>query len=886
MATILKATPIDGAREYRLRTERLVEQAASAWDDLDSLTATVGEAFESLEPPAGAPTIEALNSWLSTVSGGLLVRPLSTWMEKKPLARLLAAIQEYDSWLDDFIRRLPGGVREQAASDLLLQTRRRSPIEGALESVLASGLLQLVAPWQISRRLLSTPGAEKADLRPQVEWWQNATGQNAQRALKALDAYNVWARDAILAFKPTEPGQTKRVSERTRRKWVATRDAQVRHWARRQRATQAMLDLERHLALIASDFTSETVSALDSLDSEHWDVISELDSAIEWIEKVQASGQRYPPPHTQARLVSAEDRTAAWESRVAEHLRAHLPAAVECVSLNRSVLRRKSPWRQLEPQKIALESLYQSCRPLALEGLREAQSSHTAIVRNIERAREVVAFGFESGSEGGGLEVAREALSNALGLLQYQRQTLTSVRPSAESSLVRAEAAVLLQIHTRFEESGAGLLAYETRRGAGRAARRSLDAALGVLRRSTRTLMRGLQTTAEWSLIKLGWVAPPATQVDPVAERARLGGILELHFGARELPLLYRRLFRIEPVEDPRFLVGRSAEMAGLSRALSRWNSGSPAAVLIVGDRGSGKTSLLNCAAADTLCRDKVVRAHFSERITTAQEMDDFLRRLLQAPPETDVEALLLEQRRVVVLEELERTYLRRIKGFDAFDRLMRLIDKTAGATFWILSINSTAFRYLNRVANLGRSFTHRINAMAVPQTEMTSAILQRHNLSGLRLMFAPLPQGDPRVSRLRKILAMEPDPQQAFFSSLYSQSRGVFRSALELWQDCIERVEGGLVSMRQPLDPNYQPLLSELNQDDAFTLQAFMQHGGLTEPELAEVSGITCQTSERRIARLLALELLEEEPSFAGFRVRPQAGRFARDVLHSRNLL
>src|SRR6185295_11568565 len=104
--------------------------------------------------------------------------------------------------------------------------------------------------------------------------------------------------------------------------------------------------------------------------------------------------------------------------------------------------------------------------------------------------------------------------------------------------------------------------------------------------RLTRTSAKTLRSTFDWGLVTLGWVPPPTRKVQPVEERARLSRILEIQLGARDLPALYRRLFRIEPVEDARFLIGRDAELAGLSRALDRWRTGTGAAILIVGDRG------------------------------------------------------------------------------------------------------------------------------------------------------------------------------------------------------------------------------------------------------------------------------------------------------------
>jgi hypothetical protein len=380
-------------------------------------------------------------------------------------------------------------------------------------------------------------------------------------------------------------------------------------------------------------------------------------------------------------------------------------------------------------------------------------------------------------------------------------------------------------------------------------------------------------------------VVPESEPMAPVAERARLGRILETQFGSRDLPMLYRRLFRLAPVEDPRFLVGREAEMQGMTGALAQWESGRGVSVIVIGARGSGKTSLLNCAVAGVLSHVPLVRGQFCERITAPDRLEHFLLHLLGSP-DGDLGSVLSQRKRVVVLEEFERTFLRTMNGFAALRWFLELIEATAETTLWVLSINETSFRYLDAATGLSRSFSHRINAMAVKRADVTNAVMQRHNLSGLRLQFAPPPREDPRVSKARRWVGLEEDPQELFFEALYRQSEGIFRSAFELWQDSIDRVEGGVVHMRQPLHPNYRPLFRELSLEDLLTLQAIMQHGGLTGEETARVFASGANECRRRMERLLSLEVLEPEPQCPGLRVRPQAGRFVRDALHSHNLL
>jgi len=458
-------------------------------------------------------------------------------------------------------------------------------------------------------------------------------------------------------------------------------------------------------------------------------------------------------------------------------------------------------------------------------------------------------------------------------------------RPDLERALTRGQAAALLEAHVAFEESRLGVLAYFARERGARRARETLEFFGEKVRAAARRVTRLAKTAAAWVLAKTGWITPLPSLPEPVYERPFLGQVLDVRFDARELPLLYRRLFRLAPVEDSRFLVGRDAGMQGLSNALGRWQDGRRTAVVVLGARGSGKTSLLNCAVSSLLSGLPVTASQFCERIWRVDQLHRFLRELLRLSEAADLEAALLADRRVVILEELERTFLRTVGGFEAVRAFLRLVEATSQSTLWILSLNESCYRYLDAAVSLGRTFTHRINAMSVAREHITSAIFQRHNLSGLRLEFAPLAEGDPRINRLRNFLGLERGAQDLFFDGLYAQSEGIFRSAFELWQDCIERVEGGVVYMRQPLDPDYRPLLHELALEDRFTLQAVLQHGGIREEELAEVLGVPLPESRSRIGKLLTLDILEPDPVCPGFRIRPQARRLVRVVLHRSNL-
>ncbi len=911
--------------EFAAHAGALIHEFTASWDVLQELLGEVEEAFawgRSQEPPRG--TLSSLQEHFSESGRRLLFAPLDRFRRTRPLQRALSALVDHDSALDDLARRLPAelilsgrelveltatpapwwdpwrrwrwsrgpiALRSLARDHFQRQTLARARLDGVAQLALARGCLHLLSPWQILRRqvLRDLRGDARAASALGAEWrsWKDTAARNAGSAGRILSLYRNWAtkagqRLALLPLRlPAEP------SVRVLRRREEMHRRHLSHWSRQLRAVHAVLDLEHQFSLLACDLAHEAAGGLASLQNEHDELLAELDSAIQWLRDWPgvAAPDAFPPPGV--RLLSTEERAAQQQAKIAWHARSRLPAAAETVEPRRALPGWRSPWCGLQPARLFI-GILDAAPPVAGEALREAEASHRAIVREIERAREVVAYGLETARDEAGCEgsLIRESVHNALSLLQHQRAAAREVRSTVEGGAVRDLAGLLLESHLAFEKGRLGLLAHLAQQRGTQAMRQGWGLLLGGLRDAARRTVRAGRQAVQWTLLKTGWLTPPRARLEPVSRRARLGEVFDLESWDRDLPAIYRRLFRLAPVEEARFLVGREAELEGLAEACQRWRLGRPASVMVVGARGSGKTSLLNCAVSSLFQGAAVLRGQFSERITGREHLRQFLRVLLDAPDDGDPAARLAASRRIVVIEEFERLYLRVMGGFEALREFLDIIHSSTGSTLWVLSVNETAFRYLDAVAGLSRFFSHRVNAMSVTQPVLTKAILQRHNLSGLRLEFAPLPPEDPRLSKARRFLGLEQDAQQLFFDALFQQSEGLFRAAFELWQECIERVETGVVHMRQPLVPNYRRLYAELTCDDHFTLKAVLQHGSLTVAEHAQVMCATPEESQRRLERLESLEILEPEPSCPGWRVRPEAGCFARDTLHRQNLL
>lgn len=415
-----------------------------------------------------------------------------------------------------------------------------------------------------------------------------------------------------------------------------------------------------------------------------------------------------------------------------------------------------------------------------LHGFRESASAHQAVLRQIERAHEVVDYSLEVAAidpKSGG-QIASEGIANALSLTEHQLQILADPAAMVDRRFARAIVATLQPAYERLDQSRLGMLASLAQRTALDAARQLGLLLSGVLRVEGKREARRATRAYHRALVAIGWETPPIAMTAPVNARACLGDVMNVHPDVRDLPMIYRRLFRLAPVEDPRFLIGREEEMDALTKAKALWDSNRAVSVLIFGARGSGKTSLLNCASSGPFREAPVIRAQFGERVTDGAGMRRFLAALIGIAESDDVVAALAKCKRIVMLEEGERTFLRTMNGFDALREFLRIVSATSPATLWIVSLNQHTYRYLEAAVAIDQYFSYRINAMAVPPDQLKAAILLRHNLSGLRLEYPPPPATDPRLSALRNFVGFRRRADEFFFDCLYRQSEGIFRAA------------------------------------------------------------------------------------------------------------
>lgn len=899
-------------------TDRLVAELVRCRDEIEQIREELATRLEAHERGRAASgddpdsELEAILAARAALQRDVLDPVRSAWRRQQPFRRALRAVDRFEArlrravdaapaearitsaellaWLDDSgisrswwspvvrLRRAPRAVpaRRALRRETARRLRRHERLEDAYFRHLAECALDLLTDWnaaadgrapEVDRTPAKRAEGELPDLVGRWHDWARASRNRFGRRLVAA-----------LVWRPAD-GEPLRWGETRNLDWAVVPRTLESEWDGDEAIIRAERAMFESAAAAARDLAAESASVAGSLQA----ATAQLreggggDDGSEWLQAPDLRTHITPSAHRLARLESAI-RDAIERVPAQEMVIASLP-------------KRPRPgfrFREANPRETLWEAFERRTIPGFEQVLGRVESRHAGVLRQISEAGDVLSFAGEVATDAGERKVLlAEARANALATLESAAEELgASDVDDVARALADALAAGLAEGRVLLGRDRVGAWRYVTQQGLRRGSLLTVRIVGSLARRAGSAGSVALQRIAHAALARIGW--SPADEADrqEVTVRAYLPREFTAKAGQGRLPPLYERLFRLEPLEDERLLVGRDRELAALAEARELWSGGRPVAAIVVGERGSGKTSLMNCALDGVLAGCDAVRGQFGSRITTEEELRRFLADLLDVDDPDRLEAALAENRRLIVIEELERTFLRHIGHFGAVRALQRLIAKTSDTTLWVLVTNQIAFRLLNASTELGQTFSHRLNAATIGRDDLRRAILVRQKLSGLRVKYPEPVRESGAAGRLRRLAGARADPETAFFDALAEESNGVFRTALTLWRHHIDRIEGGVLTLHPIVPPDLSALTGALDLDDLFSLVAVSQHGSLTVREHAVVFQRPAEWSRAQLDGLLNRELIEADPDQDGFRVRPQALRAVRDALYRRNLL
>lgn len=321
-----------------------------------------------------------------------------------------------------------------------------------------------------------------------------------------------------------------------------------------------------------------------------------------------------------------------------------------------------------------------------------------------------------------------------------------------------------------------------------------------------------------------------------------------------QLPDEYLERFTLYALQNKDFLKSREEELKSLELAYENWKIvNSP--LLVVNDPGEGGTSLLH---ASTYIYPTAKILETNQTIDSYKKLISILTNILRIDEDfkslKDLEKYIQssDENHVVILENIERLFIRRIRGFDLLEDFLLFLHATKSKIYWIISINKYSFYYLNRVKYFSSHFPSIIHLKPISKQQLKEEILNRNN--GYNLVFLKPNKITKKFEKQLKKATKEERQvllENLFFKRLFSFAKGNISKAILYARNSAYNVKEKAVFIK----PIEIKVLEELSLNELFILEAIFQHRSLSIKEL----NIVLRNSDRQ-SRLSIEKLLEKQ--------------------------
>lgn len=358
-----------------------------------------------------------------------------------------------------------------------------------------------------------------------------------------------------------------------------------------------------------------------------------------------------------------------------------------------------------------------------------------------------------------------------------------------------------------------------------------------------------------------------------------------------KLPYVYQRLFRIEPLADEKFYEPRTREMNLLNSAFENWTEGKYAPVVLVGEKGSGITTLINIFLKNirnNLNSYVLIKGKVESAIAEEEGLIKYLGSQLgiNSADKNDILYYLnfSGKKRIIVIEKMQRLFLKKIGGFKALKLLFEIISATSRNVFWMLTANIYAFNYMDKVLNISDYFGYVIKMNPLSDQQIIDIILHRHGISGYNIYFRP----SPMDLQNKNFIKLPENRKQIYlnvkyFSGLNKFAKSNLGVSLLFWMRSVIEVKNDTITISS-LDELDFSSLYRLSDEKIFTLNSILVHDGLT---MENHSAIFNQDIEK--SRLIFLSLNDDgiiNKNNAGYIINPYLYRQTVNLLHTKKIL
>jgi hypothetical protein len=378
--------------------------------------------------------------------------------------------------------------------------------------------------------------------------------------------------------------------------------------------------------------------------------------------------------------------------------------------------------------------------------------------------------------------------------------------------------------------------------------------------------------------------------VEKVAVSFELSEFLnESRASLKQLPYVYQRLYQLQPANEERFFVNREKELDALQQSFDNWQKDRFITCAVIGEKGSGVTSLINYFLRLIPDDIQVIRHTLGEKNLTSDQYFHLFESILGTGKITSNKQLIdtlndFQGTRIIVLENLQHMFLKKVNGFDNMKMFFELMSHTSKKVLWIGAYTPASWAYLDKTISISNYFTEEIFLEKLNDEIIREIIFKRNRLSGYQLKF--IPSGEITLSKsFQKLDDAEKQQylQKQFFSSLNKMANGNISLAQLYWLRSTQNVDDQSISigMINKLDFSF---IKKLPGNSLFVLQVLLLHDGLTLENYASAMNETESVSRNQLIPMLEKGLLIRPRK--KFNINPIIYKQVNDYLSSRNFI
>ncbi len=304
--------------------------------------------------------------------------------------------------------------------------------------------------------------------------------------------------------------------------------------------------------------------------------------------------------------------------------------------------------------------------------------------------------------------------------------------------------------------------------------------------------------------------------------------------------------------------------------------------MLIVGDQGSGKTSLVN-RLSEAWTDTPISILNIPAKTVDANAVLPMIGQHLTIPKLHTVAELAkvdpdLEPQ-VVILDNTHNLFLSEVGGLDAYRTLSQCLNAHLDNIFWVVVMHAPSWHYLSCVFRREQRFSHIIRMPRWSPADIRKLILSRHQGSRRRIRYDELLLSASAGNESSSVRAAD----SRVFNILWEQSGGNPQVAIHLWL-AAARSKERVVELGVPSRPSTSPLKA-LQDDPCFVFAAIVIHKALNTEELMQVTHFPEAIVRHGLKQGLNLGLLWRDES-KRYRIQPSWQGTLSSFLTSKNMI